>query len=124
DAHVDMELTAWAARAGVAHLPEVVFHAEGVDALLRDTDAFPKFFCFFIAWNALFTLEYGGVELVFREPVPILRRRQFPRLRESILLEIVTEAEVDQHLEESVVAIGEADILEIVVLAPGTDAFL
>ena len=40
------------------------------------------------------------------------------------LLEVVTERPVAQHFEEGVVASGVADIVEIVMLAPGPNAFL
>src|SRR3546814_12959307 len=40
------------------------------------------------------------------------------------LLEVVAEGEVAEHLEKGVVPGGVADVLEIVVLAAGADAFL
>ena len=43
---------------------------------------------------------------------------------DGVALEVVAEAEVAQHLEEGVVAAGEAHIFEVVVLAAGADAFL
>ncbi len=43
---------------------------------------------------------------------------------DRVFLEIVAEGEIPQHLEEGVVARGVADIVEIVVLAAGADAFL
>ena len=42
----------------------------------------------------------------------------------ALLLEIVAEGEIAEHLEEGVVARGIADIVEIVVLAAGAHAFL
>ena len=41
-----------------------------------------------------------------------------------MLLEVVAEREIAEHLEEGVVARGEADIVEVVVLAAGAHAFL
>ena len=41
-----------------------------------------------------------------------------------MLLEIVAEGKIAEHFEEGVVAIGEADIFEVIVLAAGADAFL
>ena len=55
---------------------------------------------------------------------PLRRSHQFPRVGDGFLLEVVAEAEIAQHLEEGVVAIGEADVLQIVVLAAGAHAFL
>ena len=43
---------------------------------------------------------------------------------DRLFLEIVAEAEIPQHLEERMVPGGVADIVEIVVLATGADAFL
>ena len=40
------------------------------------------------------------------------------------LLEIVAEGEIPQHLEEGVVARGIADVVQVVVLAPGAHALL
>ena len=42
----------------------------------------------------------------------------------ALLLEVVAEREVAQHLEEGVVAGGVADIVQVVVLAAGADALL
>ena len=43
---------------------------------------------------------------------------------DRLFLEIVAEAEIPQHLEEGMVAGGVADIVQVVVLAAGADAFL
>ena len=50
--------------------------------------------------------------------------QQRPGMQDRLLLEIVAEAEIAEHLEEGVVPRGVADIVEIVVLAPGANAFL
>ena len=49
---------------------------------------------------------------------------EVPRELDRCFLEIIPEGEIAEHLEERVVARGVADILEVVVLAAGTDAFL
>ncbi len=49
---------------------------------------------------------------------------QLPGKVDGVALEVVAEAEVAQHLEEGVVAAGEADIFKVVVLAAGADALL
>ena len=51
-------------------------------------------------------------------------RDQFPRERDRVPLEVVAKAEVAQHLEEGVVAAGEADVFKIVVLAAGAHTLL
>ena len=43
---------------------------------------------------------------------------------DRLVLEIVAEGEIPEHFEEGVVARGVADIVEVVVLAAGADAFL
>jgi hypothetical protein len=49
---------------------------------------------------------------------------QFPGELECIVLEVVAEAEVAEHLEKGVMARGVADVFQVVVLATGADAFL
>ena len=49
---------------------------------------------------------------------------QVPGKLDRTLLEIVAEREIPEHLEEGEMAGGVADIVEIVVLAAGADAFL
>ena len=53
-----------------------------------------------------------------------LARQQRPGVDDRLFLEIVAEREIAQHFEERVVARGVADIVEVVVLATGADAFL
>ena len=67
--------------------------------------------------------EDGGLE-------PVLGRARDPAVsnsqpkRDRVLLEVVAEGEVAQHLEERVVPRGAADVLEVVVLAAGAHALL
>ena len=49
---------------------------------------------------------------------------QLPRPRDRVLLEVVAEREVAEHLEERVVARRLADLVEVVVLAAGAHALL
>ncbi len=49
---------------------------------------------------------------------------QGPGEFDRVFLEIVAEGEIPQHLEKGVVTRGVADIVEVVVLAAGTHAFL
>ncbi len=77
-----------------------------------------------VARNAFFALEDGGVELVFVDAEPLGRGDQLPGVGDGVFLEVVAEAEIAQHLEEGVVAIGEADVLQVVVLAAGAHALL
>ena len=53
-----------------------------------------------------------------------MRGNQLPGVGNGVLLEVVAKAEVAEHLEERMMAIGKADIFKIVVLAAGADALL
>ncbi len=112
------DLGARTARAGVAHLPEVValerrparLVADAGDAVVRNADVLAP--------------EVVGlvVGLVDGHPEPLLGqavdlRQQVPRVVDRILLEVVAEAEVAQHLEERVVPRRVPDVFEVVVLA-------
>src|SRR4029434_6238971 len=72
----------------------------------------------------------GGVRAAEdRDPQPLGRdaprlRDQLPRVRDRVLLEVVSEGEVPQHLEERVLAGRAADLLEVVVLARDAQALL
>jgi len=48
----------------------------------------------------------------------------FPGIGDRLLLEIVAEGKIAQHLEKGEMARGVADIVEVVVLAAGAHAFL
>ena len=51
-------------------------------------------------------------------------RQELPGEGDRVLLEVVAEREVAEHLEERVVARGDAHVLEVVVLAAGAHALL
>ena len=118
------DLAARPARAGVAHHPEVVGRvaralvvADPHDALGRQAD---------LVLPDVVGLVVLGVD---RRPELVLRQlvdlgQQLPRELQRVLLEVVAEREVAEHLEERVVARGVADVLEVVVLAAGADALL
>src|SRR6476646_6732799 len=53
-----------------------------------------------------------------------LLRHELPSETDCVALEIVAEREVAEHLEEGEMPRGVADLLEIVVLTAGADAFL
>jgi hypothetical protein len=66
----------------------------------------------------------GDVDPVGANAEPLLARHPLPRVLDRLLLEVVAEREVAQHLEKGVVAGRVPHLLEVVVLAPGADAFL
>ena len=114
---VEVDLAARAARAGLARLPEVVAVAEALDPLHRHAD------------DVVPDLLGDVVGLVHGDPQPVAVEPprlgdELPARRDDELLEVVTEAEVAEHLEEHEVALGAADVVEVVVLAAGPYAFL
>ena len=67
-------------------------------------------------------LVNGGVEASRRKtPSP---NDQLPGPFDRFLLEVIAKAPVAEHLEKGVVIGIEPDVVEVVVLAPGADAFL
>ena len=119
---VEEDFAARTAGAGFAHLPEVVGAAAGLvadahDLLGRQAD------------HLVPEVEGLVVGLVHRDHearrVDLERDRdEIPREANRVLLEVIAEGEVAEHLEEGVMAGGVADVLEIVVFATGAHAAL
>ncbi len=152
--HVVMDLRAGSAGSGVAHLPEVFLHPQLEDALGLHTGLAPQVVGFAIALhpgvpskpaigllgcnagvpskpaigllgcNAALSSKDGDVELGREHGEPLRRGHQLPCVGDGLRLEVVAEAEVAEHLEECVVAVGEAHVFEVVVLASGAHALL
>ena len=111
------DLGARAARAGVAHAPEIVRGRDADDARVRQAgDPAPEI------GGLVVLAEDGDAEPVLRQAE--LARDEGPGMRDRLFLEIVAEGEIPQHFKEGVMAGGVADIVEVVVLAAGTHAFL
>ena len=110
-------LRARAARAGIAHRPEIIRGRDADDAIVRKSgDLRPQA-------RGILVLGIDG------DPQPVLGEAEFlgdeaPGELDRDILEIIAEREIAEHLEESVMARGVADILEVVVLAAGAHAFL
>ncbi len=105
------------AGAGIAHPPEIVGGRDADDAAVGQAcDLLPQ------RMGLVVFREDGDGELVLGQP--IFAGDQFPRPGDGVLLEIVAEGEIAEHLEEGVVAGGVADIVEVIVLAAGAHAFL
>ncbi len=109
------DLGVGAARAGVAHGPEV---------LLQPHDAV-------VAEAGDFLPQLRGVLVLGmdRDHQPVHRKAQVavdegPGQLDGAFLEVVAEGEVAEHLEEGLVAAGVADVVQVVVLAAGADALL
>ena len=110
-------LRAGAARAVVAHRPEIVLGRDADDAALGQAgDLLPQ------VEGLVVGMIDGRGQAVGAQP-PFFRQ-QVPRQLDRAILEIVAEREIAEHFEEGVVARGVADIVEVVVLAAGADAFL
>ena len=111
------DLRAGPARTRVAHGPEIVAAGDAQDlAVGKARDLAPE--C-----SRLIVIGEDGDQQPLLVESEILGD-QIPRKLDRALLEIIAEGEVTEHLEEGVVARGEADVLEIVVLAAGANAFL
>ena len=105
------------ARTGVAHLPEIVGAGDADDAGLRQPrDLLPEI-------ERLVVVDIdGGGQLVLRQAEFL--GDQVPGELDGAVLEVVAEREIAEHLEKGVMPRGVADIVEVVVLAAGADAFL
>ncbi len=111
------DLRARAARAGIAHLPEIVARRDPDDLLVGQAgDLLPE------VERLVVLVEDGDEQPVLRQAE--LLRHEVPGKLDRAVLEVVAEREVAEHLEEGVVPGGVADIVEVVVLAAGADAFL
>ena len=110
-------LRARAARAGVAHRPEVVGRGDADDPLFRQPgDLAPQL-------ERLVVLGVDGDQQLVGRGAEFLGN-QLPGELDRHVLEVVAEREIAQHLEERVVPGGVADVLQVVVLAAGAHAFL
>ena len=120
---VVMDLAARAAGAGGAHFPEVVLLAPSADAIGRHV-ALPDRLGFGVRLQvlALVTGEDGDVQAVLVQLPDV--GQQLPCPLDGLGLEVVAKRPVAEHLEERVVVVVLADILEVVVFASGPDALL
>ena len=105
------DLRARAARAGHAHRPVVVLHPAPLDALCGNTDLVAP------DRERLVVVEVDRrPELLRVDAVSaVVHRRgeQIPRKADGLTLEVVAEREVARHLEEGVVAGGDADLFDV-----------
>src|SRR6266567_7016431 len=129
-AHIVMDFAAGAARTGIAHGPEVFFETgNGKNSVRRNFLRKPMALGFLIdsqggARRDLGAAEHGEVKFVFVDAEPLRRSDQFPGVSNGLLLEIIPEGKIAEHLEERVMALGEADVFQVVVLAARAHAFL
>ena len=106
-AAVIVDLAARAAGAG-AVLPEVVLTAEAEDALGRDA--------YLVAPDGeglVVVLEHAGVQAVGVYAHPVGAGEELPAPGDGLVLEVVAEGEVAQHLKEGAMARGLADVVYV-----------
>jgi hypothetical protein len=114
---VDVDLGAGSTGPRLAHGPEVLLLIEAVDLFLGNADhAFPEII------GLVVVTKYRHDETL-RPQMPDLRN-ELPCELDGLLLEVVPEGEVAQHLEERVMTRSVADVLEVVVLARSAHALL
>ena len=114
---VPEDLGAGTAGAVVAHGPEIVGAGDADDLVVREAcDLLPD-------RGGLIVVDVDGDEQALRVEAVVLGD-QVPRTVDRVFLEIVSEGEISQHLEEGQVACGVADIVQVVMLAAGPDALL
>ena len=123
-AHVVVDLAAGAAGAGVAHLPEIVFQAHLEDVVFGYALGNPQIVGFGVARHSAFAIKNRHIEFALVDPKPLRRSNQLPGVGDGVFLEIVAKRKIAQHFEERMMAVGEADVFEVVVFAAGANAFL
>src|SRR5262249_49433485 len=117
-----IDLRAAPAGSSVAHLPEVVVEAELEDAIRGHAELPPHIIGFVVPGDAVLALEDRDDEPV-RIHLPDVGEQR-PREGERLLLEVITEREIPEHLEERVMPVRWSDVVEIVVLAADPHHFL
>ena len=122
-AAVDMYFGARAARAGVAHFPEVVVLIAVDDVAFRE-EASPESCGFAVALEAFFlrALEHGNVKVLGVDFQHVHEKLVGPR--DGFFLEVVAKAPVAEHFKHGVVVRVVAHLFEVVVLAAHAQAFL
>ena len=106
--------TAWAV---VAHRPEIVLGGDADDAVGADTGDF------------LPQRKRLVIGVIDRDQQLVLGQAPFacqqcPGMGNCLFLEVIAERKIAQHFKKRVMPRGITDIVQIVVLAPGTNAFL
>ena len=113
-----------AARTGVGHLPEVVGCVPGTFIVTNTNDSFGRHTDFVLpnAIGFVVFLVDSNPKLFFGKSVHF--SQQCPGKSNGITLEIISEAEITQHFEKSMVACGITYVLKIVVFAARAHAAL
>ena len=112
-----MDLGAWPAGARIAHGPEIILLIHSEKGVRAHTHIVCPDACSFVI-----LAEHGDVELISGDGK--IFRDQFPGPGDRLLLEIIAEREIAQHLEKSVMPGRAPHLLQIVVFAAGANALL
>ena len=118
-----MDFAAWAARPRLAHFPEVVLLFAGMHAFGRE-DFQPQLASFVVRLQAFggIALEVSSVQPIRLQPPAI--DQQLPGPLDCFGFEVIAERPIAEHLKKRVVIRIVPDVVEVVVLAAGTDALL
>lgn len=100
------------ARAGITHLPEVVGSISRAFVITDTDDTFARNADFFFPDFIGFIVSFidGDPQTLFWQGKPVFTGQQFPCVLNSIMFEIIAEAEVAQHFEESMVTCSVTDV--------------
>src|SRR4051812_2522457 len=121
----EVDLGARAAGTRLAHLPKIIAGDAGDpdDLVVPEAgDAPPEAARLVVRRHPFGAAEDGDHHPLLRERVDL--GEELPRVRDRFFFEVIAEAEVPEHLEERVMPRGDADVLEVVVLAADADALL
>ena len=123
-AAVHVDLRAGPARTGFGHLPEIFFAPKEQDVVrMHARLLLPDISGFVISGDiALVILEAGGIQPVLRQAPDI--RQELPGPGDGFLLVIIAEGPVAEHLEESMVAVVPADLIQVVMFSRHAQHFL
>ena len=120
---VDVNLAAGTAGASLTHLPEVVVLVTADNVILGQI-LLPELICLSVEGNTILlaTLEYGSIEAALVQTINACE--QFPCPLDSLLLEVIAERPVTEHLEHGVVISIVTYLLQVVVLTRHTQTLL
>src|SRR5579871_1015672 len=79
---------------------------------------------FGISWHTALAVKNRDIKLVGIDPKPLRRSNQLPGIGNRVLLEVIAKRKIAQHLKKRVMAVGESDVLEVIVLATRAHALL
>ena len=125
--HVVKNLRARPARPRLAHLPKIIFKSVRENPLLGHADFDPVLLRLIIARNPIRPLEDRHVQPLHRNleaAILALARNQLPGKADHLMLEVVSKAEIPQHLKKRMMPPCKPHVLQVVVLPSGAHALL